>query len=100
VTDRTKEIGIRIALGERLGRLMRSVIVGGLALVAAGAALGIAGSLLLLRSFGPLLFGVTPYDVSTYLGVVGLFAAVAVAASYLPARRAARVEPLLALRQD
>jgi putative ABC transport system permease protein len=100
VTDRTKEIGIRIALGERLGRLMRSVIVGGLALVAAGAALGIAGSLLLLRSFGPLLFGVTPYDVSTYLGVVGLLAAVAVAASYLPARRAARVEPLVALRQD
>ncbi len=100
VTDRTKEIGIRIALGERLGRLMRSVIAGGLALVAAGAALGIAGSLLLLRSFGPLLFGVTPYDVSTYLGVLGLLAAVAAAASYLPARRAALVEPLVALRQD
>jgi len=100
VTDRTKEIGIRIALGERLSRLMRSVIAGGLLLVAAGAAIGVSGSLLLFRSFGPLLFGVTPYDASTYLGVVGLLIAVAVAASYLPARRAARVEPLVALRQD
>ena len=100
VTDRTKEIGIRIALGERLGRLMGSVIAGGLILVAAGAAIGVSASLLLLRSFGPLLFGVTPYDASTYLGVVGLLIAVAVGASYLPARRAVRVEPLVALRQD
>jgi predicted permease len=100
VTDRTKEIGIRIALGERLGRLMRSVIAGGLVLVGIGALLGIISSLLLLRYFDPLLFGVTPSDVSTYLGVIGLLTAVAVAASYLPARRASRVEPLVALRQD
>jgi ABC-type antimicrobial peptide transport system permease subunit len=84
VIERTKEIGIRIALGARLTRVKGSIVAGGLRLVVIGAAIGIAGSFLLLRSFGALLFGITPYDVS----------------SYLPARRAARIEPLVALRQD
>jgi putative ABC transport system permease protein len=100
VTERTKEIGIRIALGARLGQLKRSVVGGGLRLVAIGAALGVASSLALFRMAGTLLFGVTPYDLSTYLAVLTLLGAVAVLASYLPARRAARVEPLVALRQD
>ena len=100
VAERTKDIGIRIALGARLARITGSVVAGGLALVAIGAAIGVAGSLLLLRSLGTLLFGVTPYDVPTYAIVVGLLGAIAAFASYLPARRAARIEPLTALRQE
>ena len=100
VAEGTKNIGIRIALGARLARITGSVVAGGLALVAIGAAIGIAGSLLLLRSLGTLLFGVTPYDVPTYLIVVVLLGAIAALASWLPARRAARIEPLTALRQE
>ena len=100
VSERTKEIGIRIALGADRGRLTRSVIGSGLWLVAIGAAIGVSGSLVLLRSFGTLLFGVTPYSGSTYAAVLALLGAVATLAAYLPARRAARVEPLVALRQD
>jgi ABC-type antimicrobial peptide transport system permease subunit len=100
VTERTKEIGIRIALGAPVGRLTRSVIGGGLRLVLSGAAIGIGGSLLMLRSLRTLLFGVTPNDLATYAGVLTLLCAVAVLASYLPARWAARVQPLIALRQE
>jgi putative ABC transport system permease protein len=100
VAERTREIGIRIALGANLRRLKGSVVGGGLRLVGIGAAVGVGGSLLLLRSFGTLLFGVTPYDVSTYAAVLTLLGAVAAAASYVPARRAARVEPLVALRHE
>jgi ABC-type antimicrobial peptide transport system permease subunit len=100
VAEQTTEIGIRIALGARLARITGSVVGSGLALVAIGAAIGIAGALLLLRSLGTLLFGVTPYDVPTYVIVLGLVAAIAALASYLPARRAARVEPQTALPQE
>jgi putative ABC transport system permease protein len=100
VAERTKDIGIRIALGARSARIQGSVVAGGLGLVAIGAAIGIAGSLLLLRSLGTLLFGVTPYDVQTYTIVLALLGAIAALASYLPARRAARIEPLMALRQE
>jgi putative ABC transport system permease protein len=100
VAERTKEIGIRIALGAQRGRLTRSVVGGGLRLVAIGAAVGIVGSLVLLRSLRTVLFGVTPNDLSTYAAVLMLLCAVAVLASYMPARWAARVEPLVALRQD
>ena len=100
VTERTKEIGIRIALGAESGRLTRSVIGGGLRLVAIGAAVGIVGALVLLRSLQTLLFGVTPHDVWTYASVLLLLCAVSVLASYVPARAAARVEPLKALRQE
>jgi putative ABC transport system permease protein len=100
VAERTKEIGIRIALGAQLGRLKRSVVGGGLRLVAVGVVIGVGGSLLLLRSLGTLLFRVTPGDVTTYSIVLTLLCAVAALASYVPARRAARVEPLVALRQE
>jgi putative ABC transport system permease protein len=100
VTERTKEIGIRIALGAQRGRLTRSVVASGLRLVAIGAVIGVGGSLLLLQPLSTLLFGVTPTDLSTYATVLGLLGAVAALASYVPARWAARVEPLLALRQD
>jgi len=100
VTERTKEIGIRIALGAQLGRLKGSVVGGGLRLVAIGAAIGVVGALVVLRSLGSLLFQVTPSDLATYSAVVTLLCIVAAVASYVPARRAARVEPLLALRQE
>ena len=100
VTERTKEIGIRIALGARLAGLAASVVGGGLRLVGLGAAIGVVLSLVLLRTFGALLFGVSPYDVRTYAAVVGLLGVVAMVASFIPARRAALVEPLVALRQD
>jgi putative ABC transport system permease protein len=100
VTERTKEIGIRIALGASLRGLTRSVIGVGIRLVALGAIIGVGGSLLLSRLMGPLLFGVAPYDPATYAMVLAMLGAVAVWASYGPARRAARVEPLVALRQE
>jgi putative ABC transport system permease protein len=100
VSERTKEIAIRIALGAQLARLTRSVIGRGLVLVAIGAIVGLAGALVLLRSLQALLFDITPYDVPTYTAVVALLCAVAAIASYVPARHAARVEPLLALREE
>jgi predicted permease len=100
VAERTKDIGIRIALGGRAARIAGSVVAGGLALVAIGAAIGIGGSLVLLRSLGALLFGVTPNDGPTYATVVVLLGTIAALASYLPARRAAMVDPMIALRAE
>jgi putative ABC transport system permease protein len=100
VAERTKEMAIRLALGAHARRLTRSVVARGLGLVGVGALVGVAGSLVVLRSLGTLLFDVTPYDVPTYAGVVALLCAVAAIASYLPARHAARVEPLLVLRDE
>jgi putative ABC transport system permease protein len=100
VGERTREIGIRIALGAQVGWLTRSVVGGGLRLVAVGATIGVAVSLLLLRLFGTLLFGVTPYDLPTYAAVLGLFSVVAATACYMPARGVARVDPIVALRQE
>jgi putative ABC transport system permease protein len=100
VAERTKEIGIRIALGAQIGRLTRSVVARGLRLAAIGAVVGVAASLVLLRSLRTLLFGVTPNDATTYAAVLVLLCAVAALASYVPARWAARVEPLTALRHD
>ena len=100
VSERTKEIAIRIALGAHLPRLTRAVVAGGLRLVAAGAVIGLLSALVALRSLGPLLFEVTPYDLPTYGFVVTLLCVVAAIASYVPARHAARVEPLLVLRDE
>jgi putative ABC transport system permease protein len=100
VSERTREIGLRIALGAQGAELTWSVVRDGLRLVAIGAAAGVALSLAVLPSFGTLLFGVTPNDAMTYAVVLILLTTVASLASYVPARRAARVEPLTALRQQ
>ena len=98
VRRRTQEIGIRMALGARPAMVMSMVIREGLLLTLAGVCGGVAGAALLTRVMATLLFGVKPTDPLTYAAVALLLGVVAVAASYVPARRAMRVDPLIALR--
>jgi ABC-type antimicrobial peptide transport system permease subunit len=100
VAQRTREIGIRVALGARPRQVLRMVVGGGMTLVAAGTAIGTAGALAASRVASGLLYGVSSTDVTTYLGIAGLLAAVALVATILPARRALRVDPLRALRAE
>ena len=98
VTLKTHEIGIRMALGARPLDVARMVLSQGMSLTAGGVVLGLAGAVTLSRVLQGLLFGVAPNDPVTLVGSALLLAAVAGLACYLPARRAARVEPLVALR--
>jgi len=97
---RTREFGIRLALGASPRQTLARVLREGLLLTAIGVAIGMALSAAAGKAFGSLLFGVTPTDKATWLAVIGLLAAVSLAACYLPARRAARIEPTEALRQE
>jgi putative ABC transport system permease protein len=99
VAQRTHEIGIRSALGAQGGRLLRLVMGQGMALAIAGLALGFAGSLGLTRLLETLLFGVGARDPLTISVAASLLAGVALAACYVPARRAAKMDPLVALRE-
>jgi len=100
VSQRTHELGIRVALGATTQRISVMVIREGLALTAVGAGLGIVAALAAGSVVASLLFGVTPRDPITLAGVVVVLAAVAMLASWLPARRAARVDPLVAMRGE
>ncbi len=100
VGQRTNEIGVRVALGATPGDVAGLVLRQGLALAAIGLALGLVGSWAATRLLTGMLFEVKPGDPLTYAGVTVLLAAVALAASYLPARRATKVDPLIALRQE
>jgi putative ABC transport system permease protein len=100
VSQRTHEIGIRMALGAHPARVRKMIFAHTLKLTFGGIALGLAGSFALVRFLSSLLFGVGAYDVVTFLGVPALLAVVALAACYLPARRAVRVDPLVALRYE
>ena len=100
VTQRAREIGIRLALGAQPSGVLRLVVTQGMTLALAGTALGLAAAFVLTRSMGTLLFGVTPTDPVTFIVVPLGLALVAFVASYLPARRATRVNPVTALRAD
>ena len=100
VTQRAREIGIRMALGAQPSGVLRLVVTQGMTLALTGTALGLAAAFVLTRSMGTLLFGVTPTDPLTFIVVPLGLALVALVASYLPARRATRVDPVAALRAD
>jgi len=100
VAERKKEIGIRIALGARPSEVRRMVLAQGLKLTAIGLALGLAGAAAATRLIGGFLFGVRASDPLTYAATCAVFLAIAILASYLPARRAVRVDPIVALREE
>jgi ABC-type antimicrobial peptide transport system permease subunit len=100
VSQRTREIGIRMALGASPGQVMRGILAQGMALVSIGVALGLVASQLTAGLLKSMLFGVSTRDVGTYLAVVAGVALVGLAANYAPARRAAGIEPIRALRAE
>jgi putative ABC transport system permease protein len=100
VSQRTREIGIRMALGAEPRSVLRLVMGQGFRMTALGLAIGLAGAFMLTRLLASLLFEVTPYDAASFAGVSLLLAAVALLACWIPARRAARVDPLVSLRDE
>jgi len=100
VSQRTREIGIRMALGAQVRDVLKLVVQQGIRMALIGIALGLAIALALTRVLANLLLGVGTTDAVTFVGVVALLIAVALLACYLPARRAARVDPLVALRDE
>jgi len=100
VAQRIHEIGVRMALGARTGQVLRMVVGQGLSIAAIGVGIGLAGAFAVTRLMAGLLEGVSPSDPLTFALVALLLASVAVLASWIPARRAARVDPMVALRSE
>jgi putative ABC transport system permease protein len=100
VTRRTQEIGIRMSLGAQRGNVLCLVVAEGARMAAFGVVIGIAASLAITRLMSSLLFGISATDPLTFVGVAALLSSVALLASYIPARRAMRVDPMVALRYE
>jgi ABC-type antimicrobial peptide transport system permease subunit len=100
VSQGTREIGIRLALGATPRRVLGFVLRQGMALAVSGVAVGLAGALALTRTMRSLLFGIEATDPLTFLAVPGLLLMAALCASYFPARRAAAIDPVVSLRSE
>jgi putative ABC transport system permease protein len=100
VSQRTQEVGIRMSLGAQPRDVLRLILANGMAMVCAGVLVGLGISTLLARSMNSLLFGIGAFDAPSFLITAALLVGVALAACYLPARRAMRVDPIIALRYE
>ena len=100
VNEQRREIAIRLALGAQRGNILKMVLLRGLGLAAAGAGLGVAGALIVSHLMAGLLYGVAPTDIPTFAGVTLVLTAVALAASYIPALRAMRLDPITTLHAE
>jgi len=100
VVQRTRELGIRLALGASREAVLRGVLGRGLGLVGAGIGVGLVGAFAFTRVLRALLYGVSATDPAVFALIIGLLALVGVTSSYLPARRATRVDPMVAIRAE
>jgi putative ABC transport system permease protein len=100
VSQRTQEIGLRMAIGAQQGDVLRMVVGGGMKLAVLGVAVGIASALALAQVLATMLYEIKPFDPASYLATAAILMAVAILACYVPARRAMRVDPVVAMRQE
>jgi ABC-type antimicrobial peptide transport system permease subunit len=100
VSQRTQEIGIRLALGAQRNAVLKMVVRQGMLLALGGISIGLAGALLLTRTISGLLYGVSPADALTLIVTAVVLFLISLLASYIPARRATRVDPMVALRYE